>query len=96
MLSGFEPPSSTRHVDGHPVLPVPAESLDVLAELVAERLHAYAQTASPWMTRREAASYLGVSVARLEKDKSVPCVRWQGRILYDARQLDDWLHGMGS
>lgn len=48
------------------------------------------------MTRREAASYLGVSVARLEKDKSVPCVRWQGRILYDARQLDDWLHGMGS
>ncbi len=88
--------SSTPPVDGHSVLQVPAEWLDALAELVAARLERDTPAKSPWLTRKDAAAYLGVSIHRLEKDKRVPCVRWEGRILYDARQLDEWLHGMGS
>ncbi len=57
------------------------------AELVGER------QGSPWMTRREAAEYLRVPLSRLEKDRSVPCRRWQGRVLYRRDELDAWLDG---
>lgn len=71
-------------------LAVPA---DLVAEIVAQVREELA-TASPWMTRREAADYLRVPVSRLEKDQTVPCHRWDGRVLYDHAELDEWLRGM--
>jgi hypothetical protein len=71
-------------------LELPDELLEAIAarpaELVAER-----PAASPWMTRRAAAEYLGVPTSRLEKDRTVPCRRWDGRVLYHRDELDAWL-----
>ncbi len=40
---------------------------------------------SPWLDRKATpAAYLGVSVSRLEKDRTVPAHRWEGRVLYQA------------
>lgn len=60
-----------------------------VAELVLERLGG--QNGSPWMTRAEAAEYLRVPASRLEKDKTLPCHRWDGRVFYDRAELDEWL-----
>jgi hypothetical protein len=71
-----------------------ADALEAIAaraaELAYERLQGEAG-ASPWMTRRQAAAYLGVPVSRLEKDRTVPCRRWDGRVLYHRGELDTWL-----
>jgi hypothetical protein len=73
---------------------VPDEVVEAIAaraaELVTETLTPHA---SPWMTRTEAAEYLRVPVSRLEKDKTVPCRRWDGRVLYHRAELDAWLVG---
>jgi hypothetical protein len=53
------------------------------AQLVAERANG-----SPWMTRRQAAGYLSLPVSRLEKDRSIPCHRDEGRVLYHRDELD--------
>jgi hypothetical protein len=87
--------AAARHVDGL-ALPVPPEWLDALAHLVARRLQLHAEPVSPWMTRAQAADYLSVSVARLEKDRTVPAHRWAGRVLYHRDELDEWLLRMGS
>jgi len=67
---------------------------DVLARLVdeiAEKVKTDLAAASPWMTRAEAAGYLRVPVSRLEKDRTVPSHRWDGRVLYARHELDQWL-----
>ena len=46
---------------------------------------------SPWLTRQQAADYLSVPVSRLEKDRSVPAHRWDGRVMYHRGELDTWL-----
>lgn len=74
-------------------LPVPAEWVDALAVAVAERLELAGS--SPWLDRVAAAVYLGVAVSRLEKDRTVPCHRWEGRVLYHRAELDEWLLGLG-
>lgn len=84
----------TAEVRGYS-LPLPAEWLDELAALVAERIAAETIGASPWLDRKAAAVYLGVSVSRLEKDRTVPSHRWEGRVLYHRVELDEWLLGMG-
>jgi len=72
---------------------LPAEAVAELAEraaqLVLERIGS--ANGSPWMTRAQAAVYLGVPVSRLEKDRAVPCRRWDGRVLYHRPELDEWL-----
>ena len=55
------------------------------AELTLERL---GDDRSPWLTRRQAAAYLGVPVSRLEKDRRIPCHRDRGRVLYHRGELD--------
>lgn len=70
-------------------LPIPSAWVDLIATLVAEKLAAEAP--SPWMSRREAADYLRVPLSRLEKDRSVPSHRWDGRILYSRPELDAFL-----
>ena len=42
-------------------LPIPAEWLDAIAAAVRERLEAEGNSSSPWMTRKQAADYLGVT-----------------------------------
>ena len=92
--SRFRGEAPTVEVGGHS-LPLPAEWLEALAELVAERLSGATAGVSPWLDRKAAAGYLGVSVSRLEKDRTVPSHRWEGRVLYHRLELDEWLLAMG-
>ena len=66
------------------------EIADRAASLVVEQ-----QSDSKWLTRDRAARYLGVPIARLEKDKAVPCHRWDGRVFYNRDELDGWLLAKG-
>lgn len=85
----------TEQVGGYS-LPVPAEWLDQLADLVADRLSSKQTSGSPWLDRKQAADYLGVPVSRLEKDRTVPCHHWEGRVLYHRAELDEWLLAMAA
>jgi hypothetical protein len=70
-------------------LTIPPELLEAIAhrafELVIART---AVRSSPWLTRRQAAAYLGLPVSRLEKDRQIPCHRDRGRVLYHRDELD--------
>ena len=46
---------------------------------------------SPWLTRRQLADYLDVPLSRIEKDKTIPSHRWDGRFLYQRNEVDQWL-----
>jgi hypothetical protein len=48
------------------------------------------------LTRAQAAAYLNVPTSRLEKDRTVPAHRWDGRILYNRAELDAWLTELSS
>jgi hypothetical protein len=72
-------------------LVLPPAVLEQLVEQVAERVRAELAESSPWLTRVEAAKYLRVPLSRLEKDRTVPSHRWDGRVLYNRSELDDWL-----
>lgn len=50
---------------------------------------------SPWLTRREAAEYLGLPLSRLEKDRTIPCHRDGGRVLYHRDELDAHFLALG-
>ena len=67
---------------------VPAELLEEIALRVAEILSESGATSSPWMTRKEAAEYLHLPLSRVEKDRTIPCHRDGGRILYHRDELD--------
>ncbi len=77
---------------------LPAAAVEAIAqraaEIVVERLGS--DGGSPWLTRKQAAAYLGVPASRLEKDKTVPAHRWDGRVLYNRGELDEWLLGFGQ
>jgi hypothetical protein len=77
------------------VLSLPPDAVETIAELAArlvvDRLGA---EPSPWLTRAEAADHLRVSVSRLEKDRTVPVHRWNGRVLYNRAELDEWARGL--
>jgi hypothetical protein len=95
MAGGFEhrPPTSQH---GGWSLPVPNEWLDVLADAVAQRLgDAQSEHSSPWLTRQQLADRLGVPLSRIEKDRTIPCHRWEGRVLYHRDEVDQWLLDKG-
>jgi hypothetical protein len=73
---------------------LPEGVLDLIAEHAAQL--AVERIGSRWMSRRQAADYLGVPVSRLEKDKSVPVSKWDGRCFYDRLELDEFLQAKGS
>ena len=77
-------------------LSLSAESLDAIVEAVRDRITSELCQASPWMTRAQAAEYLGVPVSRLEKDRRMPSDRWEGRVMYHRGELDEDLLGFGS
>jgi excisionase family DNA binding protein len=60
------------------------------AELVVEQLE---RQSSPWLTRAQAARYLGLPLSRLEKDRTIPCHREGRRVLYHRSELDAFLLG---
>jgi hypothetical protein len=62
------------------------------AEIVLATGHSYE---SPWMTRREAAEYLHLPVSRLEKDRTIPHHRDNGRVLYHRGELDAHFLSLG-
>lgn len=64
------------------------ELVQRVADVVVERLE---REASPWLTRAQAATYLGLPVSRLEKDRLIPCHRDGRRVLYHRLELDQWL-----
>jgi hypothetical protein len=78
-------------------LPLPVEWLDALADLVAERLKlTWISASSPWLDRKAVADYLGVPISPVEKDRTLPCHRWEGRVLYHRDELDGWLLEKGA
>jgi hypothetical protein len=78
------------------ILDISPDSLDALAEKVAAIIGERSNgDSSPWLTRIGAAEYLGVSVSRLEKDRTVPAHRWVGRVMYHRGELDAHLLGLG-
>jgi hypothetical protein len=64
------------------------------AELVAERFGR--EIKSPWMTRPQAAKYLGWPLSRLEKRRDVPHVKDEGRVFYHREQVDAFLLEQGE
>jgi hypothetical protein len=70
---------------------LPREALLEIASQVAEILSESAQPPSPWMSRPAAAEYLGFPVSRLEKDRTIPCRRWDGRVFYNRHELDAFM-----
>lgn len=72
-------------------LALPPEALEAIAQRAAELVADRQSDGSPWLTRKEAAAHLRVPLSRLEKDRTVPCRRWEGRILYHRVELDAWL-----
>jgi hypothetical protein len=77
-------------------IPLPAEALEAIAIRVAQILGDRRDVGrSPWMTRREAADYLGLPVSRLEKDRRIPCHRDDGRVLYHRDEIDQHFLSLG-
>ena len=72
-----------------PSLPVSGELMQAIAARAAELvLDSLGGRSSPWLTRGEAAEYLGLPLSRLEKDRRIPCHRDGGRVLYHRDELD--------
>ena len=75
---------------------IPDEAVEAIAARAAEIVAAMTgTTCSPWMTRREAADYLRLPVSRLEKDRSIPCHRDEGRVLYHRAEVDTHFLALG-
>ena len=65
--------------------------LEQIVEQVADRVRGEIEEQSPWLTRTQAAGYLSVPISRLEKDRTVPSHRWDGRVFYNRNELDEFL-----
>jgi excisionase family DNA binding protein len=70
-------------------LALPPKTLEAIARRAAELVLAQtSDNSSPWLTRHQAAAYLGLPVSRLEKDREIPSHRDRGRVLYHRDELD--------
>jgi hypothetical protein len=58
------------------------------AALAVEQLK---EQGSPWLTRTEAATYCRLSLSRMEKDRTIPHRKLEGRVIYHRGELDAWL-----
>jgi excisionase family DNA binding protein len=70
-------------------LELPEAVLEAIAARAAElALAELEKDGSPWLTRPQAAAYLGLPLSRLEKDRRIPCHKDGGRVLYHRAELD--------
>jgi excisionase family DNA binding protein len=77
-------------------LAIPSQALEAIASRAAEIMLERGKEESPWLTRKEAANYLRVPLSRLEKDRTLPSHRWDGRVLYNRAELDEYLLGLAA
>jgi excisionase family DNA binding protein len=76
-------------------LELPPELLESIAERAAElAADLLREEGSPWLTRQQAAAYLGLPVSRLEKDRRIPCHKDGGRVLYHRAELDNYFQAL--
>jgi excisionase family DNA binding protein len=74
---------------------LPKELLEAIAARAAElALQRLDDQRSPWLTRRQAAAYLGLPLSRLEKDRRIPCHKDGGRVLYHRPELDAYFRAL--
>jgi hypothetical protein len=71
------------------VIPLPADLVSELANLVAERLREHRR----WAPIEGVADYLGVPVSRVRHMRSIglPARRVGKRLIFDLREVDRWL-----
>jgi excisionase family DNA binding protein len=75
------------------------EALAALAAAVVDRFPTSGRASSWLYGAHAAAEYLGWPRGRVEKlaaANAMPCQRHGRRLVFDARQLDDWLRGAGD
>jgi excisionase family DNA binding protein len=70
-----------------PLEAIAARAADLALQRINDQL-------SPWLTRREAAAYLGLPLSRLEKDRRIPCHKDGGRVLYHRAELDAYFRAL--
>jgi excisionase family DNA binding protein len=77
------------------VIGIPAEAVELIARRAAEIVLEQdgLRIGSPWMTRKQAAEYVGLPLSRLEKDRTIPCHRDGRRVLYHRDELDAYFRG---
>lgn len=81
-------------MSGRPVIELPDELVEAVAERVAEKLREERPEPprSPWMTVREAAEYLRWPVQRIYKQApGMPHRKHGQRLLFHRDELDRWL-----
>jgi excisionase family DNA binding protein len=76
------------------VITITPEIVERIAERAAEILQERNGNGSPWMTRAQAAEYLGLPLSRLEKDRTLPVHKDGRRCLYHRDELDDHFRGL--
>ena len=70
-----------------------------LADMLAEPVAARIGTGPPWLTAREAASYLACPLSRIRKmtmTGELPCHRDGRRVLYRREALDAYIRNGGA
>lgn len=76
-------------------LQLPAELLEAIARRAAQlALERLSDERSPWLTRPQAAAYLGLPLSRLEKDRRIPCHKDGGRVLYHRDERDHYFRAL--
>lgn len=95
-MSAHPTPQSGWHdVSGPVTISTPERTLDLLADRIAERVTG-AGASSPWLTTRQAAERLRLSVDavhRLTGADAIPHRKQGGRCLFHRAELDEWLDG---
>jgi excisionase family DNA binding protein len=75
-------------VNGPLSLTLPPDTIEAIAARAAQLVAEQMRADSPWLTRQQAAAYLQLPVSRLEKDRTIPCHKDGGRVLYHRDELD--------
>jgi excisionase family DNA binding protein len=96
-MSAPDPSRATSTGAAAVILTLDDGTLERLADLVAQRIAPLADTATAdhWMTTRQAAEYLGLTVAALHRhtaSRTIPCAQDapRARCWFKRRDLDEW------
>jgi excisionase family DNA binding protein len=105
-VSCVDPPAPAhRAAEAAAVTGDPADVLrSLLAAMVGEAVERrlaelLPEGSSPWMTAEECAAYIRAPVKRVRNltcRGAIPVVREGRRVLYDRREIDEWLRGQSE